>query len=184
MALPPAPLTNVPGVSALFAYHSPKVHDAVWEIKYRGSRAMAEVCGQLLYDTLVSDLDEARVFERFTDIRLVPMPISDTRRLERGWNQAELLSEALLSHDKGAHFTYAPHLLTKVRHTESQTHTSSKEERLKNLRHSMRAREDILPKTCIVLVDDVYTTGATYNEAKRALQDAGARHVFCITLAH
>ncbi len=183
-ALPPATPTGVAGVFSLFAYHSPLVHDAVWEVKYKGSKELARKFAPLLYDTLVAELEERHTLNRARPILLVPMPVSDERRLERGWNQAEILAEALLTQDSAARFTYAPKALRKVRHTESQTHTSGKEERLRNLQHSMQANPSLVAGESIVLIDDVYTTGATYAEAKRALRDAGTRDVVCLTLAH
>jgi predicted amidophosphoribosyltransferase len=47
----------------------------------------------------------------------------------------------------------------------------------------MAAAPEVAGRLCVFL-DDVYTTGATFKEAKRALASAGARQVFCLALAH
>ncbi len=168
-------------VITLFEYAYPLTKDLIWEIKYKGSQELAKRVGVVLYDTLVSELEE----EHFGTgkVLLLPMPMSDKRRLERGWNQAELLAEALNMCDNAGRFEYLRNALEKVRHTESQTIAGSRAERLLNLKDSMAARDVVLGRTCVV-VDDVSTTGATFAEAKRALALARARKVICLAIAH
>ncbi|MEK7148049.1 MAG: phosphoribosyltransferase family protein [Patescibacteria group bacterium] len=183
--LPPSEL-NIENVSALFNYSHPLVKEIIWQIKYAGNRVLADKMGEILYDTIVSELEERNIFEKEKrKTVLIPVPISDKRRFERGWNQAELLVEAAKSRDTSNHLKYLPRQLIKIRHTESQTRTASKSERKENLKDSMKV---IYPPSIkdrfIILVDDVITTGSTFTEAKRALKDAGAKRVLCFAVAH
>ena len=170
---------------ALFDYSNSLVRDLIWELKYKGNRVVAEKLGQVLYDTLVEEASERALLEHFDQPLLVPLPISDKRRFERGWNQAELICEAVRRADRNGYFKYLPRQLVKRVHTESQTKTTGKSERLHNLENTMRVlNEKIFDRKCVVLVDDVTTTGATFQEARRALGAAGARKILCVALAH
>lgn len=166
---------------ALFSYQDPLVKACVWELKYCGNKEITRKVARALYHTIIAELDERKISQAL----LIPMPVSDKRRLERGFNQTELLTEALKDLDTPNRFHYLPHILIKVRHTESQTHTVSKLERLENLHDSMAvSNSETISGKVIVLIDDVTTTGATFAEAKRALRFAHARLVLCFALAH
>jgi ComF family protein len=173
------------GSYAIFDYQHSLTKEVVWEIKYKGNRILAENAGVLLYDEIVSELAERNWWEKFDSILLIPSPISDRRRLERGWNQAELLAEAVKFCDHEGRFRYTPGQLIKLSHTESQARTENRAERLSNLKNSMGVRHpQAVADRAAVLVDDVVTTGATLAEARRALKEAGVKKILCFALAH
>ena len=181
--LPPAEPLKDSHTLALWCYSHPLVKEVVWELKYKGNTNIAEKLGIVLFDTIVDELRELHLSEK-DEVVIMPIPISDKRRLERGWNQTELLLDAVKNQDKERMWKYLPRQLVK-QHTESQTQTSSRSERLKNLSHSMRVLYP--PKVegkYVVVLDDVMTTGATFTEARRALLEAGARKMLCVAVAH
>lgn len=170
---------------ALFDYDYPLLKEMIWELKYGGNKKIAEIFGAILCDVATQDLMESGLLEKWRHPILVPVPISAARRFERGWNQSELLAEAMMKNGGEHLFRYVPEVLAKIRHTESQTKTSSKNERLENLKGSM---EVVHGKTfsgeCVLVVDDVTTTGATFAEVRRALKAAGAGKILCFAVAH
>lgn len=172
-------------IIALFDYGHLLTKEVVWQIKYVGNKNLVEKVGVIVYDTLIDELNERNIFEKLETVILMPVPISDKRRFERGWNQSELLASAIKSCDKAMQFKYLPRQLAKMVHSESQTKTGSRAERLANLKNTM---EVLNPETVrgrlVVLVDDVTTTGATFAEGRRALRFAGAKKIICIALAH
>jgi competence protein ComFC len=183
--LPPSRPVENDSIITIFNYEDKIVKDVVWEIKYRGNRKMARKVGEVAYDVLMHEYAERALAERFEKPILMPMPISGKRRQERGFNQAELICEAVKSFDKDGLFKYVPGQLAKHRHTERQTMTASKKEREENLKDSMHVvHPPAVAGRCIILLDDVYTTGSTFKEAKRALKEAGAKKVLCIAIAH
>ncbi len=170
----------------LFDYKDSLVREIIWELKYKGNRRIGEKLGEIIYDVLRQELAERAVFENFRNPLLIPMPISDKRRRERGWNQTEILGEALEKLDIENFFTYSPNILRKVIHTESQARThATKREREENLFNSLKveSNKDIQGR-CIILLDDVTTSGATLREARRALKESGVKKILCVAVAH
>ncbi len=108
---------------------------------------------------------------------LVPVPLHSRRLQERGFNQALLLARAFPEVPLG------PETLVRVRHTVPQTGLNSKARR-DNVR---RAFAVLLPEQVkdkrVLLIDDVYTTGATVKECARVVLQAGARQVEVLTVA-
>ncbi len=197
--LPPAEEIEGSGehLIAVFNYRDPAVREMIWELKYKGNRNIARKFAEILIDILRAELAERILFEKFTNPLLIPMPVSDKRRRERGWNQIEIVCEEIIKHsDKNLDigcpsggeslFEYSPKILIKHIHTDSQARThATKRERLENLSGSMSVRdsEKIRGKN-IILLDDVTTTGSTFTEAKRVLKESGARKILCVSIAH
>lgn len=141
--------------------------DAVHALKYSGwwraARPMADAirrCVELPAGTV-----------------LVPVPLSAARERSRGYNQSAVLAEFLA---RALGVPVARALLRRRRDTVTQT-ALTPEERQANLRGAFAAAGPVrgLP----VLVDDVFTTGATLAEAARTLLDAGAGRVSGVTFA-
>ncbi|MDQ3089867.1 MAG: hypothetical protein M3Q24_01800 [bacterium] len=169
---------------ALFDYQDQNVRDLVWEIKYSANRTLARKVAEIAYEVLCHELAERVLFENFINPILCPMPISKERLREKGFNQAEIICEEIKKLDKENLFTYDPKILIKIKHTESQTKSVNKSERLKNIEGSMLGDNQKLHKKCVVLMDDVITTVATASEAMRALRQAGARKILVLSIAH
>lgn len=113
---------------------------------------------------------------------VVPVPLHRFRLLSRRYNQAALLARAL-AEDAGK--DCIPDALIRRRATGSQGHLGFKE-RQKNVAGAFTVndrRRDSLAGKAILLVDDVYTTGATVRECAKALLKGGADRVDVLTLA-
>lgn len=183
--LPSAEKPERKNTSAVFDYDNTLVKELIWELKYSGNRIIAGKLGEILFDFVRNKLTEEKIFELFPRPIVVPVPIPGKRLFERGWNQAELLLGEMKKCDTEHVFKYLSGQLVKARHTESQTKTTSRAEREKNLKNSMRILNHAsVAGACVVVVDDVTTTGSTFLEAERALRAAGAKKVLGIAIAH
>ena len=170
-------------IISLFGYGQSEVRQAVWELKYRGNRKIARLLAEALYDEMLAFLEEYAPLTNFHEPLLIPIPLSKKREAERGFNQCRLLTDELMRIDQGRNFTLSL-ALTKVKDTMSQTKTDSRKGRLENLSGCFRADADQVLRRNIILIDDVATTGATLEEARRTLKAAGARRVIAFTVAH
>jgi ComF family protein len=143
-------------------------------LKYHGRLSAAPLLGKLLAQTLTQRLgpDPAD--------GIVPIPLHPTRMRERGFNQAIVLAQALA---KRLGLPIRKDLLIRHRPTEPQAGLS-RAERLANVREAFRLHPDPWVRLKrILLVDDVYTTGATAEACARLLKQAGASTVTAAAIA-
>lgn len=106
---------------------------------------------------------------------VAPVPVSRSRQFERGFNQADLLSDAL------RRMLPVEGILERVRHTRPQVGLL-REERLSNLMGSIRAKRRCDGEK-VLLIDDVTTSGGTALACAKALKDAGAERVCLLAFA-
>jgi len=148
--------------------------EAVHALKYAGLPRIAED----LADAMVGLLPAPGSPSQSPPL-LVPIPLAPKRLRERGYNQSEALARAL---SRRCSIPMAD-VLVRSRETATQT-ALTPATRLANVAGAFRPghRPGLnLPATSLVLVDDVFTTGATLAEAARALEQAGARTIYGIT---
>ena len=153
-------------------YQEPVVK-LIRDFKYHNKQYFAETLGNFLVEQYVlNNLDCDFV---------VPVPLFKAREKMRGYNQAELLANqmhAMLD------LPVATSVLKRVKNTQTQTELTKKE-REENVKHAFKAEnKELLKDRVVLLVDDVYTTGSTLNECASVLKQAGAKQVYCLTLAH
>lgn len=111
---------------------------------------------------------------------ITPVPLHPKRLRARRFNQSALLAQEIA---KTSGKTYQPDALLRTRYTTPQQGLSRKE-RDKNVHGAFAARhKEVLSGKTVLLVDDVYTSGATLNECARVLKAAGANIVTVLTIA-
>lgn len=169
-------------ITPLYSYRDPIVHQALFDIKFYGKFRVADCFGESLADAALSHLTES-VMTTATEVLIVPIPASHTGRLRRGYNQATAIAEALKK-NIAVPARFDAHALTKTKKTERQATIKERGKRLSNMNGAFAARKDTVENQVIILVDDITTTGATLRDARRALQKAGAKKVFAVTIAH
>lgn len=168
-------------VHALFDYTNKQARTLIRALKYKANLKLINKIATLLYDEIIELSSDIILFEPESRIIITPMPMNERKRAERGWNQSQLICREIERLCE-SRFEVLQHLLLKFRDTKRQTDLG-REERLSNVKNSMRATEPLNNSTVIV-IDDVYTTGATFDEARRALLATGARQVVGLFLAH
>lgn len=121
-------------------------------------------------------MKEAMDFEESIDL-IIPVPIHFTRLFSRGYNQSAWLAKSL---SKEINIPWSHDSLIRHRRTKTQNELSIKG-RYRNVSGAFKASASVKNKN-IVLIDDVYTTGATINACAKALKKAGASKVYVISL--
>jgi len=150
------------------------VRDMIHRFKYNDARHLRRPLAGLLGEAL----DDPRLASRPFDA-MVPVPLHPGRLRRRGYNQAALLAETL------AETTRHPVLpaLRRIRATRTQTHLD-RTTRMENLRGAFVPDQNVpVIGLHLVVVDDVFTTGATTDACSRVLLDAGAASVRVVTAA-
>lgn len=111
---------------------------------------------------------------------VVCAPLSKKRFNLRCYNQAELLAREFSQH---FHYKFLPNLIIKTRHTKQQAKLN-REERLINLKNSFALSDKkIVKNQNFIIIDDIYTTGATVNEIANVLKMYGANQILAIVVA-
>jgi ComF family protein len=150
--------------------------------KYKGKIQLAEPLGGLLL----------AAFQRFWESQavdvIVPVPLHIRRFRERGFNQAFLLMRNWPKHDgvdplRLSAVQIERNVLLRSVNTVPQTGLG-RAERLTNIKDAFEIQSnERIKNKAVLLVDDVFTTGATANECARTLLEAGAKQVDVLTLA-
>lgn len=172
---------------APFLYRHPPLKKALWALKFKGDTEIARLCAALLYDRLVPLLEEYASYRGVKMPLLVPVPISRRRRWARGYNQTELIARELARLDGGSSFELACGVLRKIKDVPPQTTLREKTARMKNIEGCFAIAQNSATRIRgrdVIVLDDIFTTGATFGEAKRVLKHARARTVICVAVAH
>ena len=175
---------GLPGIISLFDYRDPLVKTLIWEIKFKANQELAKLAAALLYEHLLSELTEMKLFSGGRQVLIVPVPLAPGRLRERGFNQAERMAKEMEKLDGGRNFA-VQNVAQRIKETTSQTKTQSRRDRQENMRGAFRViNEKTVRGKNIVVLDDVATTGSTIDELARALKEAGASSVTGFTFAH
>ena len=154
-----------------WAWFRGPLRQAIHQLKYKRDMALGEVLALPLEQIL-------RIEDWAVDV-ILPVPLSHKRQSSRGYNQAALLAWPLALRFA---LPYLPRALKRVRDTLSQTDLSAADRR-DNVAGAFEADANQVNACTILLVDDVITTGATMEACAAALRDAGAEHVYAVSVA-
>ena len=153
-----------------YARYTGRLVQAVLHLKYRPDRKLASVMSDWLAGLYRRSEWQASV--------VVPVPLSRSRFQQRGFNQAELLARALAAR---LDLPLAAAQLNRVRETRSQVGLDPRERSL-NVRGAFAAEPGAFAEQAVLLVDDLYTTGATLGACARAVLAGGGGRVFGLTV--
>ncbi len=150
---------------SLYVYDEP-MKQFISRYKFRGDAMLIEAIRA----------DWKRLWERqkLPQALIVPVPLSDARMYERGFNQSRVLAELLE--------VELSDILTRPYDYEKQSKKSRKERLSTGTVFELKKGIDIKKATAII-IDDIYTTGMTVRQAAKTLYEHGAHHVSSLTLA-
>lgn len=147
----------------------------VHEIKYRNGRFLKQELGDMIQNTKgFLDFIEGSI--------LVPVPLHSRKQRERGFNQSEWIAHIMASLGRSVQ---VKDILCRIVDTETQT-DKNKRARLKNVKNAFALKREISQdaQNRFIIVDDVFTTGATLNACSLVLKKAGCARIDVIALAH
>ncbi len=172
-------------LGAAGSYGDETLKSLIHSLKFRYIKSAARPLGEILIcytETLNLPLEKFSV---------IPVPLSERRLRERGFNQAELIAKTFAGRFGLPLITSA---LRRSKHAKPQSETKNLSERQRNvLGCFLASRSDPLRRSAsdaravagknILLIDDVTTSGATLFEAATALKNAGARKIIALVAA-
>lgn len=145
----------------------------LFHFKFKGKTRLAGVLGELMSQKL-----KALAWPEFDAV--IPVPLSSKRFAQRGYNQSQLLAAQVATRHG---IRLAANRLVKTRDTRIQRKLN-REERMRNLKDTFCVKNSSqLKQKRVLLIDDIYTTGATVNECSRVLIENYVKEVYVLTAA-
>ena len=157
-------------------YYTESIQSVIHALKYDNHNSIGPYLGKLLVQNAGS------LLKKHQNNLLVPVPLHARRLKERGFNQSERIAQGIADHYNSMEIRA---YLKRVVYTKKQT-LLSQEERQQNVRDAFaldRRSEGKLNDCHLILVDDVFTTGATIRECAKVLHKGGANKISGLTLA-
>jgi len=142
--------------------------------KYKGFKNLTPILGEILIKYLASLNLNLKSFV------LTPIPLHPRKERQRGFNQAKLIAEIVAKNFN----LELIESLKRIRNNKPQVGLKDNEARIKNMAGCFKIQnpEQIKNKN-ILLVDDVFTSGATINEAVKVLKQNGAKKIIALVIA-
>lgn len=156
----------------VFVYQEP-VKKALYDFKYHNQRDYAAFFAKCMYYRYKEE------WERLSFDGIVPVPVHKRKLKKRGYNQAALLGKELSGYLKVP--CYANYLKRQV-DTGPQKELNDKE-RMKNVKNALKISENRIELKRVLLVDDIYTSGATIESCTQVLHLAGVDKVWYTSVA-
>ena len=168
------------GTYAVFDYSNALVRATVRDLKYHRRSESARRLAVAALPHISEYLGNTLQGIGTESLILVPIPEHVRKETTRGFNQSTLLATWW---KQGLPRSMVTSVLKKVLFTLPQAKLN-RHARLKNVAHTMECTEALTSLNTYIVIDDVTTTGATFDEARRALRTAGATKIICIALSH
>ncbi len=109
----------------------------------------------------------AKLHQKFPRLLVLPIPMHKSKEKQRGYNQAELISRSFA---RQIGYRHQPNALVRIRETEPQSKLGP-DDRAKNLESAFSLEPNFKTSQPILLLDDIFTTGATLRTAIRLLEN-------------
>ena len=157
--------------AAVFAYDE-RMRRSISMFKYHNRREYAAFYASEMYEQCKSFLELCK-----PDV-LIPVPIHKQKRRKRGFNQAELVAKEL---GKLLHVPIDCKCLIRTEKTTPQKELTRRQ-RKENLKKAFQAADQEITYERILIIDDIYTTGATIDAVCDILREKNAKNLFFLTI--
>lgn len=139
-------------------------------VKYHKQRDLAYYQAKFMYDYF-SNLD----ILKNKDFELIPVPLHTNRMKKRKYNHMELVCREF---SKLSGFECNFELIKRIKDTKPQ-YKLSRVQRLKNLSGAFEVNKDKISGKTLLIMDDICTTGSTFEEMIKALKNSGINNIIC-----
>lgn len=177
--------TPLKGLFAACGYHDPVVKEMIHNFKYQSVESLKKPLAELIITYITKEL----LTDKLINSVLVPIPLTLRRKINRGFNQSELLA---LEISKCLNLPMA-NILKRKKHNKPQAEISDWQKRKENISGVFEILRSPTSKFTrsrtsggikkVILIDDVSTSGATLEEAAHVLKQAGVKEVYGLVVA-
>lgn len=159
----------------VYIYQEP-LKKAILDFKYQNKREYADFFAKSIIFTYEEEL------KHINPDGIVPIPLHQKKKKARGYNQAELIAKII---GKTLEIPVFPKYIERSTDTIPQKELNSKE-RMKNLKNAFKISENKVQLKKVLLIDDIYTSGATIEACTQILLMNGTNCVYyaCIAIGN
>lgn len=157
---------------ALWIHKNP-VSNSIYQFKYHNQRVFGKYYAEEMRKEFYSVICE------WNPDLIIPIPLHSKRKRKRGYNQSLIIAEEL---GRLCTIPFDETVLQRVRYTDPQKkldHSTRK----KNLQNAFKVVKRLVGIKVVLLIDDIYTTGNTIDEAAKKLKEAGVEKVFFLSVS-
>ena len=158
---PPSTLHPLP----LFAWatYDTSLRQIIRQLKYKKQPAIGTWLGTEMAKSWIN----AKLHQKFPQLLVVPIPMHKTKEHQRGYNQAELISRSFA---RQIGYRHQPNAIIRIRETQPQSKLGL-DDRAKNLESAFSLAPNFKTNQPILLIDDIFTTGATLRTVIKLLEN-------------
>ena len=170
-------------LAATTSYSNGIIRALIHALKYSGTKDALTPLSNIIQQYTSSTIESWKLV--LENCVIIPVPLHRRRERVRGFNQAHLIAEVLTQYLRDIGNLQIEHSnLIKIKNTKSQTELGNYEKRVQNVHDSfiLKYPERVIGKN-VILVDDVYTSGATIREAVSVLKQAGSKKIIAFVVA-
>ena len=153
--------------------HKPPVSNSIYQFKYHNQRAFGKYYARAMAKQFES------IIREWNPDCIVPIPLHKKRKRKRGYNQAMIIAKKL---GEIWEIPVNGKILRRIKSTNPQKKLGSRE-RKKNLKNAFSVAGNLEYVKRVLLIDDIYTTGNTIDEAARKLKQDGVEKVYFLTIS-
>lgn len=156
---------------AVFSYRG-VMEKGMMAFKYGNKREFADFYGKEIVKRF------GRILKETGADCLIPVPIHSSRRRKRGYNQAELIAKEVSAY---LDIPMRDDILVRVSRTVAQKKLDDIERR-KNIKKAFKRVDNSVKLDTVILIDDIYTSGATLEACTSVLKATGVKRVYCVSV--
>jgi predicted amidophosphoribosyltransferase len=174
-----------------FYYKQQLVKDCIIELKERNNKNVARLFAQTLAQYILQNIQILQKNMVNASYFIVPIPQHISKTKEKGFLHTQTISEEIFKHilhrDSNLNISILS-CIQKISHTKRLHELKGKKKRFKTIKYTMQAclTKYDAQHAYFFIIDDIFTTGATFKEARRTLLESGVlqEHIFFISIAH
>lgn len=155
----------------VFQYRS--ISGSIYKFKYMGRQEYADYYARVTAKKLSKKIKQLGVEA------IIPVPMYSGKKKQRGYNQAEVYAKKLA---RELRIEYRDDIIVRARPTLPMKELDARGRRI-NLKKAFNIVRNDVKFKCILIIDDIYTTGSTIDEIAHEFQMAGVENVYSLTLA-